>query len=163
MNPRTTIWWNRATLACAVALLGAASAAVRPLAAQSETRAVRAAMEATLAAWNAGDFAALAAQYAPDARGFFFDGGGLLRGFNRPALETAYAAGFRSTMSARNIEVALHGEVAVAAALLDGSLTLPDGTVREGTWRYTETRVRRDGAWRIVQYHFSEMTTRGGR
>lgn len=129
---------------------------VAPTAAQEE--AIRAAMEATLSAWNQGDFEALEVQYAADARGFFLDGGLLIRGLNRPVLQAAYAAGFRSTMEARDIDVRVFGTVAIAVAFLDGSLQLPDGTVQEGTWRYSETRWNEGERWIVVQYHFSPMT-----
>lgn len=119
---------------------------------------IREAMRATLAAWNDGDFEAVAAHYAPETRGFFLDGGILLRGFNLPGLQMAYAAGFRAGFEVRDIDVQLHGDVAVSVALLDGSLTLPGGEAQEGTWRYSEVRVKTGDAWRIVQYHFSPMT-----
>jgi len=132
-----------------------------PLRAQDDP--VREAMEATLAAWNEGDFETLTAQFAVDARGFFLDGGILLRGFNRPVFEAAYAAGFRASMTARDPDIRVLGEVALSVAFLDGSLTLPDGSLQQGSWRYSETRVLREGTWQIVQYHFSPLTTQTGR
>ena len=43
----------------------------------------------------------------------------------------------------------------VAVGLLEGALTLPGGMRLEGVWRYSETRVLSDGAWKIVQFHIS--------
>ena len=147
-----------------VILAAAAVAGTAPLStAAAQVVEVQAAVEATLAAWNAGDLAGVAAHYAEETRGFFLDGGVLLRGFNLPALQAAYAAGFRASFTARDVDVRVLGNVAVAAAYVDGSLTLPGGEAKEGTWRYTETRVNEDGRWRIVQYHFSQLKTPAGR
>lgn len=147
---------------CAVVFIVAA--AFSPLRAGFAQEAeVQAAMEATLAAWNAGDLPGVAAHYAEETRGFFLDGGVLVRGFNLPALQAAYAAGFRASFTARDADVTVFGSVAVASAYLDGSLTLPGGDVREGTWRYTETRVNEGGRWLVVQYHFSPLETPAGR
>ncbi len=145
------------------AILAAAALAAPISTAAAQEAEVQAAMEATLAAWNVGDLEEVAAHYAAGTRGFFLDGGVLLRGFNLPALQAAYAAGFRASFTARDVDVRVLGNVAVAAAYLDGSLTLPGGEPQAGIWRYTETRVNEDGRWLIVQYHFSQMTTPTGR
>jgi uncharacterized protein (TIGR02246 family) len=133
--------------------------AVRATAVVAQEDDVRAAMLETIAAWTNGDFDRFAQSYHAETRGFLFGGGILARGFNQAALEAAHEAGFRATMELRDIEVKVLGNVAVAVAYADGSLTLPGGEVRNGTWRYSETRVLEDGSWKIVQYHFSELTS----
>lgn len=114
-----------------------------------------------VAAWEAGDFVKFAGFYHEDARGFFLDGGTLLRGLNVAALTAAYNTGFRAKMTVRDIDVRIYGEVVVSVAYMDGVLTLPGGAVVEGTWRYSDTRVMRDDQWKIVQYHFSEQAALG--
>ncbi|RMH14264.1 MAG: nuclear transport factor 2 family protein [Gemmatimonadetes bacterium] len=143
------------TLSIGVVLLAAAAAMPAP--GRGQQAEVEAAVRETLAAWKAGDFEAFATFYHPDARGFFLDGGALLRGFNVAALQAAYNTGFRAELELRELDVAVFGSSAISAALLDGTLTLPSGDVIDGTWRYTETRVTRDGRWQIVQYHFSRF------
>lgn len=123
--------------------------------------AVRAAITETLDAWSAGDFERLAQFYLPDARGFLFGGGPLVKGFNAVALQAAYETGFRATFKVRGLEVRVLGDAAVAVAYLDGTLTLPGGQEEAGSWRYSETRVRDGESWRIAQYHFSKATTPG--
>ncbi len=119
---------------------------------------VEAAMVESLAAWRAGDFATLGNYYAVETRGFMLDEGYLLTGYNPAALEAAMAAGFAFEVEARDIDIILVNEtVAVAVAYVDGSVTVPGGTSQEGTWRYSETRVKRDGYWKVVQYHFSKL------
>lgn len=133
-------------------------AAFTTTAAVAQEAEVRTAMLETIAAWSNGDFDRFAQSYHEETRGFLFGGGILARGFNQVALQAAYEAGFRATMELRDIDVKVLGNVAVAVAYADGSLTLPGGEVREGSWRYSETRVQEGGAWKIVQYHFSELT-----
>ena len=120
---------------------------------------VRAAMLETLATWSDGDFERFAEFYHPETRGFLFDDGFLVEGFDPAALQAAYEAGFRATMQVRDIDIKVLGDVAVASAYADGTLTLPGGAVQKVTWRYTETRVRDSGTWKIIQYHFSRLAT----
>ncbi|NIM52249.1 MAG: DUF4440 domain-containing protein [Gemmatimonadales bacterium] len=143
------------------ALILSVSAIHAPTSAAQEEE-VRAAMSATLAAWREGNFEAFGQYYHPETRGFFFDGGRLVVGFNQAALQAAHDAGFRATMEVQDIDVKVYGNAAVAIAYLDGSITLPGGTEESGTWRYSETRIRQDGTWKIVQYHFSKLAESQG-
>ncbi len=131
------------------------------LGAQDAEAEVRAALEATVAAWSAGDFDAFAAQYHADVRGFFLDGAPLARGFDAAALRMAFEAGLTADVSIRDVDVRVHDGAAVTVAYLEGAINLPGGAgAIGGTWRYSDTRVRADGAWKVVQYHISEL---GGR
>jgi ketosteroid isomerase-like protein len=126
---------------------------------------VRAAMEESLAAWRAGDFQALGNFYAAQTRGFMLDGGFLINGFSMEALEAAASMGVAFDIEPQEIDIMMAGEgVAVAVALLEGTVTLPGGSVQEGSWRYSETRIKEGGVWKVLQYHFSplEMTPLGG-
>ncbi len=119
---------------------------------------VEAAMVESLAAWRAGDFATLGNYYAAETRGFMLDEGYLLTGYNAAALEAAVSAGFSFDLEPRDIDIVMvDGTMAVAVAYVEGSVTVPGGTSQEGTWRYSETRVKRDGYWKVVQYHFSKL------
>jgi uncharacterized protein (TIGR02246 family) len=116
---------------------------------------VAAAVHATLDAWAAGEYEAFVSQYAEDARGFFLDGGPLMRGFSVPVLQAAHDAGFRADVHVEELDVRVHGDVAMSVGYLVGTLTLPGGVTLPGSWRYSETRVLEDGAWRVVQFHIS--------
>lgn len=122
---------------------------------------VRAAMTETLAAWAAGDFASFAGFYDVGARGFLLDGGLLVEGIDPAALRMGYEAGIRAQFTVRELDVRMVGGVALSTAYLDGSITLPGGAARNGTWRYTDARVREGGVWKVVQYHFSDLTASG--
>lgn len=119
---------------------------------------VRAAMEGSLAAWRDGDFQKLATFYAANTRGFMLDGGYLITGFSVEALQAAAEMGVAFDVEPQDVDVMMFGDgVAVAAAILEGSVTLPGGAVQEGSWRYTETRVKEGGMWKVLQYHFSPL------
>jgi ketosteroid isomerase-like protein len=126
--------------------------------AAGQEAAVRGAITETLAAWGSGDFATFADSYQEDSRGFFLDGGVLVEGVDVQALQLGYDAGLRADFTVRDLQVRIVSGVAISAAYLDGALTLPGGLVRSGTWRYTETRVEEGGSWKVVQFHFSDMT-----
>ncbi len=130
---------------------------VQPVIGQEEE--VRAAMERGLAAWRNGDFQVLDSYYASQTRGFMLDGGFLITGFSTEALEAAASAGVEFNVEPREIDILMvTNDVAVAVAILEGSVTMPGGEVQEGSWRYSETRVRESGIWKVIQYHFSRMT-----
>jgi ketosteroid isomerase-like protein len=119
---------------------------------------VRTAMEESLAAWREGDFEKLGSFYAANTRGFMLDGGYLISGFSIEALQAAAEMGVAFDIQPQEVDIIMVGEgVAVAVATLEGSVTMPGGAVQEGAWRYSETRVKEGGIWKVVQYHFSPM------
>lgn len=142
---------NGRILILAASLLAVAG----PMHVDAQEADVRQAIENTLDAWRAGDFATFAEFYHADTRGFLFDGSVLLEGFNVAMLTAASDAGFGADLSITEYDVDIYGETAVGVGYLTGTISLPTGAVIEGTWRYSETRVN-DGSWKIVQYHFSK-------
>ncbi|NNF37306.1 MAG: DUF4440 domain-containing protein [Gemmatimonadetes bacterium] len=116
---------------------------------------VEAAVRATLDAWRTGQYAAFVGSYHPDARGFFLDGGDVIEGFSLDALEATAEAGFDADVTLSDLDVKIYGTSSVAVGLLEGTLTLPGGLQLSGVWRYSETRIREGGAWKIVQFHIS--------
>jgi len=131
---------------------------VQSAAAQDEAD-VRAAMEASLEAWRTGDFATLGNYYSAQTRGFMLDGGFLITGFSVEALEAAASMGVAFDVRPTEIDILVVSEgVAVTVAIVEGSVTMPGGDVQEGPWRYSETRIKEGGVWKVVQYHFSPMT-----
>jgi hypothetical protein len=131
-------------------------ASIQPGAAQEEE--VRAAMVASLEAWSAGDFQTLGTFFAEQTRGYMLGGSMLITGFNPQALEAAVSAGFSFDIEPQEIDIVLVREtVAVAVAMIEGSVTLPGGEVQNGPWQYSETRVLEEGQWKVIQYHFSPV------
>jgi len=119
---------------------------------------VRAAMEESLAAWRDGDFEKLGTFYAANTRGFMLDGSYLITGFSVEALQAAAEMGVAFDVQPQEVDIIMVGDgVAVAVATLEGSVTLPGGVVQEGAWRYSETRVKEGGIWKVLQYHFSPL------
>lgn len=126
--------------------------------AAAQEAAVRAAMEESLAAWRDQDFEKLGSFYAERVRGFMLDGGFLITGFSIEALQAAAEMGVAFQVEPQEVEIMMVDDgVAVAVAILEGSVTLPGGTPQEGTWRYSETRINEGGVWKVLQYHFSPL------
>lgn len=113
----------------------------------------------SLDAWKAGNLKEFAAYFTEDTRGFNLDGGQAISGFSAMSLKLLLAAGFRFDVEARDIDTKVYGNMAVSIAYLEGTVTFPGGTTRQGTWRYSDTRVKQDGVWRVVQYHISRLAT----
>ena len=131
------------------------SAATGP--ARAQETGVRAAVSETLAALVTNDFTTFANFFHDDARGFFVDGSAMIGGVSALAFRAAYLAGLRTNLVMRDLKVRVYGNTAVSGALLGGSVTLPGGAMREGFWRYSDTRVLEEGTWKIVQYHISQL------
>ena len=125
--------------------------------ARAQEAGVEAAISETLAALVTNEFATFANFFHDDARGFFVDGSAMIGGVSAMAFRAAYFAGLRTNLVMRDVNVSVYGNTAVSGALLGGSVTLPGGATREGTWRYSDTRVLEEGTWKIVQYHVSQL------
>jgi len=126
--------------------------------ARAQEAAVRAAISQTLAAVNAGESAIIANFFHQDVRGFFVDRANMIEGFSVLVARAAYLTGLQTDLTMSNLKVTVYSNVAVSAALLQGSVTMPagGGTV-SGTWQYSDTRVLVEGTWKIVQYHISQV------
>ena len=118
---------------------------------------VRADVSETLSALVAGDAVAFTDFFHKDAHGFFVSGATLVQGISVMAFRAALLTGLRTNVVMSDLKVKAYGNTAVSAALLGGSVTLPGGAVRTGTWRYSDTRVLEDGKWKVVQYHISQL------
>ena len=119
---------------------------------------VRQAIVESLAAWRAADFQRLGTFYDARVRGYMLDGGMLLTGYNAEALQAAVDAGFSFSLEPQDIDILiLNPTVAVAVAIVEGTITVPGGETQEGSWRYSETRVKDGSVWKVVQYHFSPL------
>ena len=125
--------------------------------ARAQETGVEAAVSATLAALVTNEFTTFANFFHDDARGFFVDGSTMIEGFSPMAFRAAYLTGLRTNVVMRDLKVSVYGNTAVSGVLLGGSVTLPGGAVREGTWRYSDTRVLEGGTWKIIQYHISQL------
>lgn len=125
--------------------------------ARAQETAVEAAVSETLTALVTNEFTTFANFFHDDVRGFFVDGYTMIDGLSALAFRAAYLAGLRTNLVMSGLNVRVYGNTAVSGALLQGSVRLPGGVTREGTWRYSDTRVMEDGTWKIVQYHVSQV------
>ena len=118
---------------------------------------VRADAMETLSALTAGDGPTFMGFFHDEVRGFFVDGSRMIEGLSLMVFRAAYLTGLRTNLVMSNLDVRVYGNTAVSGALLAGSVTLPGGAVRTGTWRYSDTRVLEEGKWKIIQYHISQL------
>lgn len=135
---------------CSISLLATGAA-------HAQEADVRADISETLSALANRDAAAFVGFFHNDVRGFFVDGSAMVEGLYLLAVRAAYVTGLRTNLVMSNLNVRVYGNTAVSGALLGGSVTLPGGAVRTGTWRYSDTRVLEEGTWKIVQYHISQI------
>lgn len=141
-----------------LSVLGLASALTLPDRLAAQETEVREALLRTVAAWNSGADAEFRSHFMPNVHGFYLDGAMLYEGLNPVDEErAARAAGFKPNVTARQIMIRVYANTAVAAAYFSGSIALPGGQHLQGPWRYTETRIRDGGKWKIAQFHFSKL------
>ncbi len=118
---------------------------------------VKASLLATLAAYNAGDVENFVPRFLPDVRGFLFDGTPLIEGFDKNNLQGLFDAGFKANLEARQVDVKIYGNTAVITAYFVGTITWPGGDMQQGSWRFSEVRIRQGGKWKVAHYHFSPL------
>lgn len=110
-----------------------------------------------LAAFNAGDAAAMAVMYGPEAVSFPPDamtlrGAEIATGM-ASMLEPMQAAGARiSVVESHQIPA---GDVVIGWGLLTLTMNGPDGSPIEMQMRYTDAKAKRDGRWVYILDHAS--------
>ena len=120
---------------------------------------VIAAVDAVIAAWNAGDVDAIQKYYAPDFTRFG-QGGDLLRvAWDWADLKESFESGLKVALSPpRHTEVRVYGNTAVYTGYTRLTLTLPEGAPRTTTRRGTSVLVKQGGQWKSVHFHASRLT-----
>jgi uncharacterized protein (TIGR02246 family) len=117
---------------------------------------VEATAEDAVAAYNTGDVDAMATYWLPEAT--IFHGPGLpLEGFDKEQIKADLEAGLKYDFQWRDFSVKVYGQTAVSTASLEGTITLPNGTVLQGPWRHSATWVKQDGKWKVAHVHASEL------
>ncbi len=118
---------------------------------------VRQAQDAQMRAWQTGDSATYLQYLSRDVIGFGASGDLADHATDQAHLDTLYRLGYRASISHRDRTVRVYGNAALSTGYLVGRFEKPDGTVQEGTFRYSEVRVREDGDWKLLQYHLSPL------
>ncbi len=121
---------------------------------------VKAAMGGHFAAVNSGDVDAYTPYYAN--QGSVFAGGALLERLSveqrKSNFQAAVDSGVRRELRMRNLEVQIHGNVAIATGYLLGSTTHPDGTTQRTSQQRTGVLIKQGGQWKEVHRHSSPLT-----
>ena len=120
---------------------------------------VRAAAEDWVAALNAGDAVALAPYYHAEETSFGGGPGDLLtEGTHTEAKMSAmFESGFKPDLQWRHLTVNVFGKAAVLTGYLAGSVTLPDGTVLQNSWRTSVMWIHQGDSWQVVHFHASTL------
>ena len=143
-------------LTLAIVLCVAISAS---LAAQSgDVSSLRRAMEGFCAAANRADMDYIDKHYLPEVSRFHSSGELDLGWTEEKALgfRQAFDDGFSFSFERCEIvDARAYGEVGITAGHMYGHMTLVDGTLLQGPWRFTYLWVRRDGEWREAHHHVS--------
>ena len=118
---------------------------------------VKAAVRAVDTAFNSGDADAVA-EYMHPEHSRFPDGELLFEGFNKDHLKALFAAGLKVDLDTRHLGVKIYGNTAVATGYTVGTVTLPDGTINQGTGRFSEVWIKQENEWKRVHIHSSPLT-----
>ena len=121
---------------------------------------VIAAVDAALAAWNAGDVDAVQKHYAPDFTRYNPEGD-LLSAWDWAWIKEFFESGGKVVLSPpRHIEVKVYGNTAIYTCYLTVTLTPPDEASRTTTQRLTTVWVKGGKQWQEVHQHASLLTPR---
>ena len=126
--------------------------------AAAQVAAIQIDVTSTLAALVEGDVDTFVDFFHDDVRGFFVDRTAMVEGMSALAFRALLLTGLQTNLVASNLDVNRYGNTAVSTGYLTGTVRLPGGAIRTGTWKYSDTRVLEDGLWKIVQYHISPVT-----
>jgi len=153
---------------CAAVLLGLAAAGLACASAgvtvpiSSEERAriareIRALEERLAAAYEGNDLEAYWGFYADDLTQLWDTGPISLEEYKREWNALVEQGGGVASGRTENmrIRVSPAGDVAIATYVMDVTYRSPDGELSEGRYYETDVWFYRDGAWKIVHYHFS--------
>jgi hypothetical protein len=114
-----------------------------------------AAAKRTLDAYNKGDTTVFRSMFMPTVRGFWMDNSVLTGGDDISAPPPAGGEP-KPNVSLRGLSVRVYGNTGVLAGYFVGTL-YADGQAKNGTWRFTETRIKDRNTWKVVQFHFSPL------
>jgi len=128
-----------------------------PIPVAAQVAAIRTDVTSTLAALVEDDVDTFVDFFHDDVRGFFVDRTTMVEGMSALAFRALLLTGLQTNLVASDLDVNRYGDTAVSAGYLTGTVRLPGGATRTGTWRYSDTRVLEDGLWKIVQYHISPI------
>lgn len=127
------------------------------LADKDEATDVKAAADSFLAAWNAGDADAIAQHHYSLETSYFHTTGTLLDVFDKALAQAWFDSGGKVFLQPRHRDIKIYGNTAVVTGYLVGTITLPNGSSQEGTWRSSATWMKVDGEWKVVHVHNSPL------
>ena len=122
-----------------------------------EIAALREFLTSALTAFNGGDVDKFLTFFHEDYTYFYIRNSVLNLMPSREQLQGLYDAGLKPNVSLRHLEIAVYGDTAVPTGYITGTFQQPDGSVLEGTWRYSATIIKSGGAWKIVHNHWSPL------
>lgn len=117
------------------------------------------AIHTSVEAFNNGDMAIFLPYFRPDTTAFWPDEGDLVVAdavHNR--YRTGAENGSRANLKAVDIDVQLHGDIALTTCYFRGTFNPPDGTVNDVAFRVSQVWGRKDGQWQIIHAHYSPRT-----
>lgn len=124
-----------------------------PASAQTPEADVTAAIKRVLDAYNKGDTITFRSMFMPTVRGFFIDNSVLT---SADDIQAPSAPEPKPNVSLRQLSVRVYGNTAVIAGYFVGTMYV-GGQAKNGTWRFTETRIKDGNTWKAVQFHFSPL------
>ena len=120
---------------------------------------VRAATEGWISDLNTQNVTALVAHYHPDETSYGGFGELLAEGVHTEGNMTAFfESGFKTDLQWRHLQVKVFGKAAVVTGYLVGAVTLPGDKALEDSWRTSVMWVQKEGEWKIVHFHASELS-----
>jgi len=110
-------------------------------------------------AQNAGDVEVMSQFYYPE-RSLFDYAGRTLRvseGFDKAAYKAAFDSGVKFNWNANHLDAKVYGNAAVVTGYHVGTITNADGSIAQGTRRFSEFWIKEGKSWKQVHRHASML------
>ncbi|MFQ6114870.1 MAG: nuclear transport factor 2 family protein [bacterium] len=131
------------------------------VAAADDVADVKAATLDHIATLNAGDAGAHVQHHLAEHSSFLAAGGLLQESSSledqKNSLKALFDAGLKINWQVRHLKVKVYGNTAVTTCYLVGTITQPNGTTQQGTWRRSAVLIKQGGQWKEAHVHQSQL------
>ena len=115
-------------------------------------------MTTVYTSWHIGDSEAIKSTVETEEMDFFHSSGNLLEAPNWDRMMQWIEAGNKLNIQAYHQNVRIYGKTAVYTAYESVDITAPNGDSVTETRRSTNVLIKKNGTWKMIHWHGSQLT-----